>query len=310
MKFVLTRLCYAVVIIVLVSIVTFYSMHASPGSVVSSVFNLATTPHSVIVAYERRHGLLDPLPVQYWHFMTGLLSGNFGTSLVSNLSVKTIVANSAGYTALLAGSAFVLIFGVGIPIGVLAAIKRDSWFDRGVRAFSSIVLAIPNFVLGIILILVLGIHLHVLPVAGAGSFSNLVLPAIVLAAAEWSLTVRVTRTSFLEQLSADFTRTLRARGVSERRIQWRHVLRNSMGPIISLGIIEVRNLLGYTLIVEVIFRWPGLGTELVQSVLQRDYDVTEVLSLLLAAAVVLASAFGDIALSLVDPRVRVTGEHG
>ncbi|MCU1492901.1 MAG: transporter permease [Acidimicrobiaceae bacterium] len=310
MKFALTRLGYALVIIVLVSMVTFYSMHASPGSVVSSVFNLATTPHSVIVAYERHHGLLAPLPVQYWHFITALVTGHFGTSLISNLPVMTIVANSAGYTAELAGSAFVLIFGLGIPIGALAAIKRDSFFDRGVRSLASVILAIPNFVLGIMLILLLGIHLHWLPVAGAASFSSLILPAVVLAAEEWSLTVRVTRTSFLEQLGADFTRTLRARGVSELRIQWRHVLRNSMGPIISLGILEVRNLLGYTLIVEVIFRWPGLGTQLVQSVLQRDYDVTEVLALLLAAAVVLASAFGDVALSLVDPRVRVGGKLG
>jgi peptide/nickel transport system permease protein len=109
-------------------------------------------------------------------------------------------------------------------------------------------------------------------------------------------------------MSADFTRTLRARGVSERRILWRHVLRNSLGSIISLGTIQVRNLLGYTVLVEVIFRWPGLGTQLVNAVLNRDYAVAEVLSLLLAAAVVLASALGDVVLRLVDPRVRVTGE--
>jgi ABC-type dipeptide/oligopeptide/nickel transport system permease component len=159
----------------------------------------------------------------------------------------------------------------------------------------------------VVLILILGVHLHLLPVAGAGSLSNLVLPAIVLAAEPWSLTVRVTRTSFLEQMSADFTRTYRARGIPERRIQWRHVLRNALGPVLSLGVIQVRSLLAYTLLVEVLFRWPGLGTTLVQSVLQRDYAVTEVLTLLLAAVVVLASAAGDILLSVVDPRVRVSG---
>ncbi len=148
----------------------------------------------------------------------------------------------------------------------------------------------------------MGVHLRWLPVGGAGSFTDLILPAVVLAAEPWSLTVRVTRTSFLEQMSADFTRTLRARGVSERRITWRHVLRNSLGSIISLGTIQVRNLLGYTVLVEVIFRWPGLGTQLVNAVLDRDYAVAEVLSLLLAAAVVLASALGDVVLRLVDPR--------
>ena len=173
---------------------------------------------------------------------------------------------------------------------------------------ASLVLSVPNFVLGTVLVLIVGVHLRWLPVGGAGSLTDLILPAVVLAAEPWSLTVRVTRTSFLEQMSADFTRTLRARGVSERRITWRHVLRNSLGSIISLGTIQVRNLLGYTVLVEVIFRWPGLGTQLVNAVLDRDYAVAEVLSLLLAAAVVLASALGDVVLRLVDPRVRVTGE--
>jgi peptide/nickel transport system permease protein len=307
MRFALTRLGYAVLVIFLASVVTFLGMHASPGSVVSSVLNLSTTPHSAVIAWERSHGLLDPLPVQYWHYISGILSGNFGSSLVSDLPVTTVVANSIGYTAILAGSAFLLVFGLGIPLGVLAALTRGSLFDRAIRSASSLLLSIPNFVLGVVLILILGVHLQVLPVAGAGSFSDLILPAVVLAAEPWSLTVRVTRTSFLEQTSADFTRTLRARGIPERRIQWRHVLRNAMGPVLSLGIVQVRNLLAYTLLVEVIFRWPGLGTTLVQSVLQRDYAVTEVLTLLLASVVVLASALGDILITFVDPRVRITG---
>jgi peptide/nickel transport system permease protein len=308
MRFALTRLGYAIIVIFLVSVVTFVALHASPGSVVSSVLNTTTTPHSVVVAYERSHGLLDPLPVQYWRFISGVLTGNFGTSLVSNLPVMQIVTNSIGYTALLAGSAFVLIFALGIPLGVLAAITEGSPFDRAVRAVASLVLSIPNFVLAIVAILILAVHLRVLPAAGAGSFSDLIMPAVVLAAEPWSLTVRVMRTSFLEHMSADFTRTLRARGVPEWRIQWRHVLRNSIGPVISLGVLQIRNLLAYTLLIEVIFDWPGLGTQLVNSVLQRDYNVTEVLTLLLAVVIVLASALGDILLSLVDPRVRVAGE--
>jgi peptide/nickel transport system permease protein len=307
MRFALTRLGYAVLVIFLASVVTFLGMHASPGSVVSSVLNVSTTPHAAVVAWERSHGLLDPLPVQYWHYISGLFTGNFGTSLVSDLPVTTIVANSIGYTAILAGSAFLLVFGLGVPLGVLAAVTRGSLLDRAIRSASSLLLSIPNFVLGVVLILILGVHLQVLPVAGAGSFSDLILPAVVLAAEPWSLTVRVTRTSFLEQMSADFTRTLRARGIPERRIQWRHVLRNAMGPVLSLGIVQVRNLLAYTLLVEVIFRWPGLGTTLVQAVLQRDYAVAEVLTLLLATVVVLASALGDILITFVDPRVRIAG---
>lgn len=308
MKFVVTRFGYAVIVILLASVGTFIGLHGSPGSVVSSVFDVATTPHSVIVAYERHHGLLDPIWEQYWNYISGIVIGHFGTSLVSDLPVMTIFTTSVGYTAQLAGAAFLLAFGLGIPTGVIAAIERDSLLDRIIRAVASLVLSVPNFVLGTLLVLVVGVHLGWLPVGGAGSFRDLVLPAVVLAAEPWSLTVRVTRTAFLEQMSSDFTRTLRARGISERRILWRHVLRNSLGSIISLGTIQVRNLLGYTVLVEVIFRWPGLGTQLVNAVLNRDYAVAEVLSLLLAAAVVIASALGDIVLRLVDPRVRVTGE--
>ncbi len=126
MKFVLTRFGYAVIVIFLASIGTFIGLHGSPGSVISSVFDVATTPHSVIVAYERRHGLLDPVWVQYWHYISGIVTGRFGTSLVNDLPVMTIFTNSIGYTAQLAGAAFALAFGLGIPIGVLAAIKRDS----------------------------------------------------------------------------------------------------------------------------------------------------------------------------------------
>src|SRR5487761_1423823 len=308
MKFLVTRFGYAILVIFLASIGTFLGLHGSPGSVISSVFDVATTPHSVIVAYERKQGLLDPFWVQYWHYISNIVTGHFGSSLVSNLSVMTVFTTAVGYTAQLAGAAFVLACGLGIPVGVIAAMKRDSALARLVRAVASLVLSIPNFVLGTLLVLIVGVHLHWLPVGGAGSIRDLLLPAVVLAAEPWSLTVRVTRTSFLEQMSADFTRTLRARGISERRITWRHVLRNSLGSIISLGTIQVRNLLGYTVLVEVIFRWPGLGTQLVNAVLNRDYAVAEVLSLLLAAAVVLASALGDVVLRLVDPRVRVTGE--
>jgi peptide/nickel transport system permease protein len=307
MRFVLTRFGYAVLVVLLASMVTFLGLHGSSGSVVSSVFNLSVTPHYVIIKYERSHGLLDPIWVQYWRYIKGIVTLHFGTSYISELPVMTIFNASVGYTGQLAGAAFLLIFGLGVPIGVVAAINKDSAFDRVVRASASLVLSVPNFVLGTVLILIVGVHLRWLPVGGAGSFKDLIMPAVVLAAEPWAVTVRVTRSSFLEQVSAEFTRTLRARGISERRIMWRHVLRNSLGPVISLGSIQVRNLLGYTLLIEMVFRWPGLGSQLTNAVLNRDYAVAETLSLLLAIVVVLASVLGDVILRLVDPRVRVTG---
>jgi peptide/nickel transport system permease protein len=308
MRYVVTRIGYAILVLVLASLVTFASLRVSPGNVTSSIFNIVQTPHAVIIAYERQHGLLQPILVQYWHYVTGLLTGHLGNSLVSGLSIATIFKNSVGYTALLAGSALFIIFGVGVPVGMFAGAHEGRPVDHAIRGAASLLLAIPNFLLGIILVIILGLHLHLLPVSGAGSWRNLIMPAVVLAAEPCALTVRLTRTAYLEQALSDYARTLRARGVSERRIRWRHILRNALGPIVSLGVLQVQVVVGYSMIVEVIFGWPGLGTEIVNSILQRDYAVAEVLALMLAGIVVIATTVGDIILRALDPRVRIVAQ--
>jgi len=305
MKHAVTRIGYAILVLFLASLVTFFSLRESPGNVTSSIFNLQTTPKAVIVAYERKLGLFEPMPVQYWHYMSGLLTGHLGISLVSRLPVTTIFKNSIGYTALLAGSAFLLIFGVGVPVGMFAGARRGRIADHVIRGVASLMLAIPNFLLAIVLVIILGLHLRWLPVSGTGSWKNLVMPAVVLAAEPCALTIRLTRTAYLEQDLSDYARTLRARGVSERRIRWRHILRNALSPIVSLGVLQVQVVVGYSMIVEVIFGWPGLGTEIVNSVLQRDYGVAEVLALMLAGIVVVASTVGDLVLRAIDPRIRI-----
>lgn len=166
-------------------------------------------------------------------------------------------------------------------------------------------LGIPNFVLAILLIMIFGIFLKVLPVSGSGGIQNLILPAVVLAVEPLAVTIRVVRSSVLEQLTQDYVRTLSAKGLSWWRIVWVHVLRNSMGPIISLAAVQFRSLIGYTLIVEVIFRWPGLGSQLVDAVLKRDYLVAQVLALLLTFVVIFLNTFADIAYAFADPKVRI-----
>ncbi|MCB1004816.1 MAG: ABC transporter permease [Acidimicrobiales bacterium] len=301
----MTRLGYGVIVMFLVSVVTFVGLHVAPGDVASSVFNPTTTPPEVLEAFREQLGLGDPILVQYWNYMTGLLQGDLGYSFVRDVPVSTIIANSAWYTVALAAAAFVLAFGLGIPFGVLAALTKDRLLDRAVRFLANTFLAIPDFVLALLLVLLLGVQLGWLPVSGSESWKHLVLPAFVLAAEPWGLIVRIVRTSVLENLHADYARTLRARGVTERRIQWKHVLRNSLGPVVSLGAVQVRTLLGYALIVEVIFRWPGLGYQLVQSILNRDYAVAQALSLMLAGVVVVTSILGDLAARMVDPRIRL-----
>jgi len=309
LRYVLQRFAYAVLVLVLASIVTFMSLRVTPGDVVASIVNPATTPPEVVEQLKERLGLNLPLWQQYWNYLTGMFGGDLGVSLVTKLPVTTLIANSALYTVVLALAAFVVAFGLGVPIGVVAALNKGGWFDRLSLALASFFLAIPNFVLALVAVLAFGLYLRWLPVSGSGSFKHLILPALILAAEPCALTVRVGRTAVLEQLTADYTRTLWARGVRQVRIHWIHVLRNSLSPIISLGSIQIRTLLGYTLIVEVIFRWPGLGTQLVNSILHRDYPVAQALALLLAAVVIISSAVTDVVYRWADPRVRLTGSE-
>jgi ABC-type dipeptide/oligopeptide/nickel transport system permease component len=305
--YVVQRVAYAILVLFLVSIVTFIGLHVAPGDVTTSVLNPTTTPPEVIQALRDQLGLDQPILVQYWHYLHGLLTGDLGLSLVDRVPVRTIVANSAGYTLVLAAAAFVVTFGLGVPLGAISAIRKGGVVDFFIRSLANLLLGIPDFVLALLLILVVAVHFHWLPVSGASSWRNLILPAFVLAAEPLGLTIRVTRVAFLENRQADYVRTLRARGVSRGRIDWRHILRNSMTAVVSLGAVQVRTLLGYALIVEVIFRWPGLGYQLVHSILQRDYAVTQTLVLLLAAVVVISSTIGDLLLAWVDPRIRTGG---
>ena len=304
MRYALKRIGYAILVIFLVSLFTFFALRVAPGDAITNLLNPATTPPEVIKEYQERLGLNLPIWQQYLAYAGGLLTGDFGISLVDRQPVLEIVLGAAVGTVTLALAAFVVAFGLGVPIGVLAALHRDSAFDRIVRAIGSFFNSVPNFVLALALIIVFAVQLRWLPVSGSDSWKSLVLPTLVLAADPCALTMRVTRTAVIEQTQADYARTLRARGIRKRRINWIHILRNSLTSVVSLGAVQIRTLLGYTLIVEVIFRWPGLGSQLVQSILNRDYPVASALALLLAVVVVVASTLGDLILRWVDPRIR------
>lgn len=305
MKFALRRVGYAVIVMFLASVVTFFALRAAPGNVTSSLLNPTTATPEQIAALEEHLGLHDPLIEQYGRFLGSLVTGQYGDSLVTRLPVGDVIGAALPYTLTLALVAFVLTFAIGIGAGAIAAINRDKLVDRVIRGAASVLVAVPNFVLAIILVLIFAVTWGILPVSGASQPLSILLPAIALAAEPAALTTRVTRTALLEQGGLDYVRALRARGITERRINWRHVLRNSLGPVVSLGAVQIRNLIGYALIVEVIFRWPGLGYQLVQSILTRDYAVAQVLSVLLALVVVISSALGDVVLRYVDPRVRL-----
>jgi peptide/nickel transport system permease protein len=303
-RFLIRRLVYMAVIMVIASIVVFVALRITPGDST----NFVITPISSPERFEQlRHelGLDRPLIEQYAVFIGRIVSLNLGSSDISHRQIVDIIASGLPYTLILALAAALIVYGIGIPLGVIAALRRDRWPDQLISGSAVLGLGIPNFVLAIILIMIFALTLKVLPVSGASGFPNLILPAIVLAVEPFAVTTRVVRSSVIDQLSQDYVRTLTAKGLTRRRIVWVHVLRNSLGPVISLAAVQFRSMLGYTLIVEVIFRWPGLGSQLVDAVLKRDYLVAQVLALLLTLVVIALNTMADVAYAYADPKVRV-----
>jgi ABC-type dipeptide/oligopeptide/nickel transport system permease component len=303
-RYIVRRLIYSFIILIIAAIAIFVMLHLAPGDAALAVVGNAALHPASVARVRHELGLDRPLLAQLITYFRNILTGHLGSSLISGQSIGTIIKEYAGNTLLLALSAAIFTSIVAIPLGVLAAVRRNSAFDQAVMLLAALGMGIPNFVLAIVLIVFFAVNHRILPVSGSGDLKHLILPTVVLSAEAIAVSMRMMRSSMLEQLGQEYIRTLRAKGLSGWRIIWHHAFRNALTPMISMSAIMMRTFLGYTLIVEVIFRWPGLGFQLVDSVLNRDYQVAEFLALLLTAVVILFNTAADIAYAMVDPRIR------
>jgi peptide/nickel transport system permease protein len=302
-RIVIHRSIYAIVILFIASFAVFYGMRLAPGDV-ADVLQSHPTGQLTIERVREDLGLNKPVLVQYTSYMGDLFRGDLGNSLINGQPITDILSSSVGYTLKLALVSALLSLVLAIPLGLLSAWKRNTILDQGTMLFAVLGMGIPNFFLAILLIQVFAVWLKWLPVAGYETPRHIILPAVALAAEAMAINLRVIRSSVLEELGRDYVRTLHAKGVTNQRILWLHVLRNAMPPIIALGGVMMRTLLGYTLIVETIFRWPGLGYQLVNAVLKRDYTVAQSLAILLTAAVIFFNLLADLGQQWADPRTR------
>jgi peptide/nickel transport system permease protein len=308
-NFVLRRLAFSILLVFLSSIVVFFGMRAAPGDVTSQLVNPANS-YSTYLVPNLKHilGLDKPLLDQYFSFMGNTLTGDPGISLINGDPITRIVGSAGLQTLKLGAAAFLLTLATAIPLGILAARRHNSLLDQGTTFVAVLGMGIPNFFLAVLLISLFSIRLRWLPAAGSNGIKYLILPAVVLSAEAIAITLRLVRSSVLEQLSRDYVRSLRARGLPEWRVVGVHAFRNALPPVFALIGTLARNLLAYTMIVEVIFRWPGLGYQLVQSILQRDYTLAQVLALMLTVLVILFNLLADLGQRFADPRVR-EGAH-
>jgi ABC-type dipeptide/oligopeptide/nickel transport system permease component len=287
----------------LVLTLVFLMIHIVPGDPVEQMLGEGAAPGA---ATQLRHslGLDQPLGKQYGHYLFGLVRGDLGQSFKFQAPVRQIIFERYPATLQLAFLALVVCAAIAIPAGVLAAHRRGQTPDRLVGVFTLFGLAIPNFALGPLLILLFSIEIGVLPVSGRNGIGSYVLPAATLGAALAAILTRMVRGAMLEELSADYIRTARAKGLSTAAVLFRHGLRNALIPIITILGLQFGTLLAGTIVTETIFSWPGIGRLTVQAISARDYPLLQGCILVISLSYVLVNLLTDAIYSIVDPRVR------
>jgi peptide/nickel transport system permease protein len=302
-RYIAFRLLLALPALWLILTMVFLLAHIVPGDPVQQMLGDGARAEDL---QQLRHtlGLDLPLGVQYGRYLGGVLRGNLGESFRFQQPVLRVVASHYPATLELAIVALLVCAAIGIPAGMLAAQRRGRLADHAIGVLTLFGLSVPNFALGPVLILVFSVLLGWLPVSGRGGISHLVLPAITLGAALAAILTRMVRTSVMEELSSDYVRTARAKGLSESAVLFRHAFRNALIPILTILGLQFGTLLAGTIVTESIFSWPGVGRLAVQAIQARDYPLLQGCILMIAVSYVLVNLLTDLVYAFVDPRVR------
>jgi ABC-type dipeptide/oligopeptide/nickel transport system permease component len=297
------RIVSTLPVIWLVVSLVFLLIHLVPGDPIQQMLGEGA-PVADLQAVRHAYGLDLPLGQQYLNYWKGVLHGNLGLSIRYGQGVNKLIAQRYPYTMQLTAAALAVAILLSIPAGVRSARKRNRWQDRWISVVSLFGLSFPNFALGPILILLFAIKLGWLPVSGSGSFANLVLPAITMGGALAAILTRMVRTSMLEELSQDYVRTARAKGLPESAVVYRHALRNALVPVITVLGLQFGALLAGAIVTETIFSWPGIGRLTIQAISNRDYFLVQGCILSIGLTYVAANFLTDLLYSAVNPRIR------
>ena len=302
-RYLAMRVVYMLPVIWLVVSLVFLLIHLVPGDPILQMLGEGA-PAADLQAARHAYGLDLPLGSQYFNYWKGVVHGDLGPSVRFNQSVTSLVARRYPYTLELTVSALVVALLLSIPAGVRSARRRNRWDDRAISVVSLFGLSFPNFALGPILILFFAIRLGLLPVSGSGSLAHFVLPAITMGGALAAILTRMVRTSMLEELSQDYVRTARAKGLPEGAVVYRHALRNAMVPVLTVVGLQFGALLAGAIVTETIFSGPGIGRLTVQAIGNRDYFLVQGCILAIGLTYLAVNFLTDFLYSVANPRIR------
>ena len=311
LAFLTRRLLQIIPTVILVSMLIFGLQQLLPGDPALIMAGEERDP-KVLAEIRQQYRLDRPIPEQYFYWMKGVLSGNLGESMRLKASVGSLVSQKLPVTLQLAGMAFLIAIGIGIPAGIVSAVKKETAWDYGANLFSLWGLSTPNFWLGILMIFLFSVTLGWLPASGyvrpgedwEASLATTIMPAFVLGNALAAVLMRHTRSAMLQAMGTDYVRTARAKGLAEGRVVLKHALRNAMTPVITLLALEFGTLLSGAVLTEQIFSIPGFGKLIVDSVFNRDYAVVQGVVLVTSTIYISLNLLADIAYMLVNPRLR------
>lgn len=305
------RLLLLIVTLLLVSVLAFVAFSVIPGDPTDSILGLNATEEQV-AALRLKLGLDLPVWQRYVNWLANFVRGDFGTSYKFDMPVAQLLGSRIGVTFTLAAMALVLILVISLPLGLLAAHFRGGWVDRLLTVLNQITMSIPNFIVGILLVLICGLVLKLFspggyqpPSAGLGQYLwFMFFPALAVALPRSAMTIKMLRSSVLSEMDSDYIRTARSKGNTPGSILWRHVLRNAMIPVVTFVASAMAGIVAGSIVVEKVFGIPGMGLLLITSINNRDHPVVQAIIVLVAAVVVLCNFLADLLYRVMDPRLR------
>ncbi|MBL4954700.1 ABC transporter permease [Neobacillus sp. YIM B02564] len=310
-SYILRRIWGLIPVLIGVTILVFMIMHLSPGDPAKIMLGPKATTES-IAKLNAELGLDQPLYVQYFTWISNVLTGDWGRSLQLKMEVLPLVADRFGATLLLTLCSILIATAIGIGSGIISAYRKFSWTDRSLMLFVLVGFCLPVFWLGIILQIVFGLKLQLFPISGMYSpgqtglmdlFLHLVLPSLALSAGAGAVIARMTRSSMLEVFEQDYIRTARSKGINERRVIYIHALKNAFIPVLTVLGMQIGFLLAGAVLVEMVFAWPGIGTLMVNGILARDFPLVQGVILFVATTYVIVNLIVDILYAILDPRI-------
>lgn len=303
LRYFIKRLLLAVPVLLVTALLVFSALHLAGGDPVNLLAG-PTAPIETREAIRKKLGLDKPLPVQFGIYLANLARGDLGNSIMNRREVSEMIVQKLPITAELGVAAFALAYLLAIPLGIVAALKRNTFIDWSSMMVALIGVSMPGFWLGLILIITFSLKYRLLPPIGYGDIKTLIMPTLALGLPRVGRIARITRSSLLEVIGQDYIRTARAKGLAERVVVLKHALRNAVMPIISLMGLDMGYIIGGSVVIESVFARSGIGDMMLRAIYSRDFPVLQGTIFVLALAIILSNIVADIAYMVVDPRIR------